>query len=338
MALPRNLSILAQGANATGVLGASKGGTNLTAFVTNGALYATSTTALASGTLPVASGGTGITAFGTGVATALGQAVTGTGGMVLSTNATITTPTLSAEVYSTTANVTAGTNAQGSGALTSDYNIITTAANNPSGVTLPTATIGRRMIIVNRGANTVNVYPATGAAIDGLATNASIALPVNGWMEFNAASTTLWYSTNNLTTTSSGGVTTISFGSTGLTPNTATNGAVTVAGTLAVGSGGTNATTLTQYGVLVGNGTNTVAVTAAGTLNYGLIGQGSANPTWNYVNPIGGDSSRAFNINALTVSANYTIPTSYSAMSTGPITVNANVTVTIPSGSKWVVL
>jgi hypothetical protein len=39
------------------------------------------------------------------------------------------------------------------------------------------------------------------------------------------------------------GVSTISFGSTGLTPSTATSGAVTVAGTLAVANGGTNATT-----------------------------------------------------------------------------------------------
>lgn len=38
------------------------------------------------------------------------------------------------------------------------------------------------------------------------------------------------------------GVTTISFGSTGLTPSTATNGAVTVSGTLAVANGGTGAT------------------------------------------------------------------------------------------------
>lgn len=39
------------------------------------------------------------------------------------------------------------------------------------------------------------------------------------------------------------GVTTISFGSTGLTPSTATNGAVNVAGTLNIGNGGTGQTT-----------------------------------------------------------------------------------------------
>lgn len=46
------------------------------------------------GTLPVANGGTGITAFGTGVATALGQNVTGTGGIVLANSPTLVTPAL----------------------------------------------------------------------------------------------------------------------------------------------------------------------------------------------------------------------------------------------------
>ena len=46
------------------------------------------------GTLPVANGGTGITSFGTGVATALGQNVTGSGGIVLASSPVLTTPNL----------------------------------------------------------------------------------------------------------------------------------------------------------------------------------------------------------------------------------------------------
>jgi hypothetical protein len=46
------------------------------------------------GTLSVARGGTGITSFGTGVATALGQNVTGSGGIALATSPTFVTPTL----------------------------------------------------------------------------------------------------------------------------------------------------------------------------------------------------------------------------------------------------
>jgi hypothetical protein len=47
-----------------------------------------------------------------------------------------------------------------------------------------------------------------------------------------------------------------------------------------VSDGGTGASTLTQYGVLLGNGTSAIAATAAGTSGYALIGNGSANPTF----------------------------------------------------------
>ena len=48
------------------------------------------------GTLNIANGGTGITAFGTGVQTALGQNVTGSGGIALATSPVFVTPTLGA--------------------------------------------------------------------------------------------------------------------------------------------------------------------------------------------------------------------------------------------------
>ena len=60
----------------------------------------------------------------------------------------------------------------------------------------------------------------------------------------------------------SSAVTSITFGSTGLTPATATQGAVSVAGTLVVGNGGTGVATLT--GLAYGNGTSAfTAATAA---------------------------------------------------------------------------
>ena len=64
------------------VLATSSGGTALTSFTANGAMYATSTSALTTGTLPVASGGTGVTSS------------TGTGSVVLSASPALTgTPT-----------------------------------------------------------------------------------------------------------------------------------------------------------------------------------------------------------------------------------------------------
>lgn len=52
----------------------------------------------------------------------------------------------------------------------------------------------------------------------------------------------------------------------------------------------------------------------------------------------GGGSDDIFIENGQTVTTNYTITTNKNAMSTGPITINSGITVTIPSGSNWVVL
>jgi hypothetical protein len=52
----------------------------------------------------------------------------------------------------------------------------------------------------------------------------------------------------------------------------------------------------------------------------------------------GGGGDNVFYENSQTVTTNYTITSGDSAMSTGPITINASVTVTVPTGSRWVVL
>jgi hypothetical protein len=91
------------------------------------------------------------------------------------------------------------------------------------------------------------------------------------------------------------GVTTIDFGSTGLTPATATSGAVTVAGTLAIANGGTNSTaTATAGGVGYGTGT-AHAYTAASTSGYILTSGGASAPTFIQTLPVanGGTNSSA---------------------------------------------
>ena len=42
--------------------------------------------------------------------------------------------------------------------------------------------------------------------------------------------------------------------------------------------------------------------------------------------------------NANTISSNYTMTTGRSGMSAGPITISSGVTVTLPSGSRWIIL
>jgi hypothetical protein len=52
----------------------------------------------------------------------------------------------------------------------------------------------------------------------------------------------------------------------------------------------------------------------------------------------GGGSDAVFIENDQTVTANYTIPATKNAMSTGPVTINSDVTVTVSSGARYVVI
>ena len=52
----------------------------------------------------------------------------------------------------------------------------------------------------------------------------------------------------------------------------------------------------------------------------------------------GGGSDDIFYENGQTITTNYTITTNKNAMTAGPVTINSSVTVTIPSGSSWVVV
>lgn len=52
----------------------------------------------------------------------------------------------------------------------------------------------------------------------------------------------------------------------------------------------------------------------------------------------GGGSDAVFIENDQTVTTNYTISSGRNAMTTGPITIDSGITVTVPSGSNWVIL
>jgi len=77
-------------------------------------------------------------------------------------------------------------------------------------------------------------------------------------------------------------VASFSAGTTGLTPNSATTGAVTLGGTLIVGNGGTGLATLTAHAVMLGEGTSNVAFATIGTSGRLLLDQGAgADPSFN---------------------------------------------------------
>jgi hypothetical protein len=173
------------------------------------------------------------------------------------------------------------------------------------------------------GFNALSPVTSTGDLIVGNGTNSSTRLPIgtNGYVLTSNGTTATWAA-------STGGVTSFSAGTTGFTPSTGTTGAVTLAGTLNVANGGTGLTSLTTTYIPYGNGTSALSSTAS--LAY-TSGTGSLTA------PIH-NSTNGITVNSNTVSASYTIAAGSNGMSAGPVTIASGQTVTIASGSRWVVV
>ena len=143
------------------------------------------------------------------------------------------------------------------------------------------------------------------------------------------------------TNVSSIATTTFSAGTTGFTPNTATNGAVTLAGTLNVANGGTGATTLTGY--VYGNGTSTMTASTtipttalSGTVTNAQLANSSV--TYNGVAVALGGSGiiTATATNALTIGTglsgtSYNGSTAVTIANTGVLSISGGTTGLTPS-------
>ena len=135
------------------------------------------------------------------------------------------------------------------------------------------------------GYTPIQLYYSTTAAAVPVNTNLA-----NGELAINITDGKLYYKDNGGTVRllasngTSAPVTTFSAGTTGLTPSTATSGAVTLAGTLAAANGGTGqSSAFTQYGITYASTTTALATTAAGTTTTVLHGNASGAPTFGAV-------------------------------------------------------
>lgn len=248
----------------SGILPIANGGTN-----SSSATYCNLTTNV-TGTLPVANGGTGITSFGTGVATALGQNVTGSGGIALATSPALTTPDIGTPSAGTLTNCTGLPLTGTTGTLAVDR-----------GGTGQTTYTNGQLLIGNTTGNTLTkatLTAGTGITI----TNGTGSITIAG---------------NTGTVTSVGGTGTVNgitlTGTVTSTGNLTLGGTLSgvslttqVTGTLPVANGGSGATTLT--GVLKGNGTSAftasnvnLASEVTGTLPVANGGTGLATLTAN---------------------------------------------------------
>ena len=113
--------------------------------------------------------------------------------------------TLAAQLYqSTAASITASTTqTQGQQPLTKLVNQVSTVANPNDVVTLPTAVAGLSVLVINDGANTLQIFPASGDDL-GAGVNTSTTLEAGESKRFTAFDATNWELESNSAASSGG--------------------------------------------------------------------------------------------------------------------------------------
>jgi hypothetical protein len=203
------------------------------------------------------------------------------------------TQTISGSQTAVTLTVTNGTSLTqvGSGSSGSAQYAVINCTGNPAGLLTITAPASSRQYLIINATSTsqsvkiVGAGPTTGVT---LVTGESAIVAWNGTDYAKVASSV------------ADGVTTFSAGTTGFTPNSATSGAVTLAGTLATTNGGTGLTTFTAANNALYS-TSSSALTA-GTLPVAAGGTGAATFTAN--NVLLGNGTSAFQVVAPGASGN----------------------------------
>jgi len=309
----------------------------------------TGTAANVTGTVAIANGGTGATT-NTAARTNLGATTLGSNLFTITNPSAVTFPRFNADNSVSSLNATdfrtaigAGTgNGNGtvtsvggtgsvngitlSGTVTSSGNL--TLGGTLSGVSLSTQVTGT--LPVANGGTGQTTY-TDGQLLIGNTTGNTLAKAT--LTAGSGISITNGAGSITIAATGGAGVSSFSAGTTGLTPNTATTGAVTLAGTLAIANGGTGQTTqqaainalagaVTSGSYLRGNGTNVVMSTIqAGdvpTLNQNTTGTAS-NVTGTVAIANGGtgattNTAARTNLGATTVGSNFFTLTNPSAV------------------------
>ena len=210
---------------------------------------------------------------------------------------------------------------------------------NASNIT--SGTIGNAFTTANssNGSSTIVLRGASGEFAAGAITASSLSGNGSAITAINASAITTGTLDNARTTASSA------------------NGASTIVARDAGGNFSANTVTATtgSFTSVSGNGVALTAINASnitsGTIDNARTTASTSNgantivlrsATGNFAgNEISGEEMIATNglfVNNRTIGTSYSIPAGYSAVSTGPVTLSNGVSVTVPSGGKWVVL
>ena len=299
-------------------------GTTITAtsFVGSGASLTNVVNSLAASTGISVSGSTGAV---TVTNTAPDQTVVLTAGTGISTSGTYPSFTVTNTAPDQTVAISSGTGISVSGTYP-NFTVTNTSPSSGGTVTSVTGTAP----IVSSGGNTPAIsMPAATSSVNGYLTSTD-------WTTFNNKSNT------NGTVTS---VAALTLGTTGTDlSSTVANGTTTPVITLQVPTASaTNRGALSSADWTTFNGK---ANAFTYTTNYIPFGQGTTTPNQSANLTFDGTSltapvQRASNgivTNNKTIGTSFTIPATDNAMSSGPVTLSSGVTVTVSSGSRWVVL
>ena len=133
-----------------------------------------------------------------------------------------------------------------------------------------------------------------------------------------------------------------SFSSAITTGNTTYYSSTDTSGNWEVGIGTLTSTTLLTRTTILASSNSGSAVTFSGTVTvfvtYPSEKSVNLDQSTNTVISPQFNASNGLILNSTTVSTSYTIPAGSNATSVGPITVNSGVSVTVPSGQRWVVI
>ena len=339
-----------------GTLGTSSGGTNLTSFTSGGALYATSTSALTTGTLPATSGGTSFATYTTGdiiyasATNTLSKLPIGSTNQVLTIAGGVPTwaATQSTMVYPGAGIPNSTGTAWGTSYTTTGSGTVVALATTPTFTT----SITSPLVLGGTGTGSTLTLQST----SGVGATDSIALKVGN----NGATTALSISSAGVTTLSS--ALPVASGGTGQTSytdgqllignstgNTLTKASLTAGTGISItpGSGSITIASTVTAGLTITNDTTTATAlypTFTNATSGSITGASVTSTKLKFVPSTGTltapnvEASNGMIVNSATVSTNYSIPSGSNAIAVGPVTVAAGAAVTIPSGSRWLVL
>ena len=179
----------------------------------------------------------------------------------------------------TLANTTGSSSGNGIGSTTAQYMVIRITGTQTVAKVITGPSYSKLYMVDHAGATSAVTFKAAGQ------TGVTVAVGEKAFVYYNGTDYV------KVASSIADGVTTIDFGSTGLTPATATSGAVTVAGTLAPANGGTGvsnnaAMTVTGSGNFAYTrtltGTTNVTFPTSGSLGYLNIPQSGSAKTTSY--------------------------------------------------------